>query len=123
MLGVCWSSHYADKARRRRPDGKRLRLRAKVTELFNASRGAEGSRTLRDQMRLPGSPLGASRFVALCVRPVCSLGSLDRAPIRYMARLEWISPIYWTVSSTFPRLTECGAEISPTFGQEVVGTT
>ena len=54
MLGVCRSSYYAHKSRRRRPDGERLKLRAKVTELFNASRGAAGSRTLRDQLRLSG---------------------------------------------------------------------
>jgi hypothetical protein len=46
VLGVCRSSYYAHKSRRRRPDGERLRLRAKVTELFNESRGAAGSRKL-----------------------------------------------------------------------------
>ena len=51
MLGVYRSSYYAHKARRRRADGEGLRLRAKVTDLLNGSRGAAGSRTLRDQLR------------------------------------------------------------------------
>ena len=57
--------YYAHKARRRRPDGQRVRLRAKVTELFNESRGAAGSRTLRDQLRLAGFPVGRFKVRSL----------------------------------------------------------
>ena len=65
VLGVCRSSYYAHKARRRRPDRQRVRLRAKVTELFNESRGAAGSRTLRDQLRLAGFPIGRFKVRSL----------------------------------------------------------
>ena len=43
ILEVNRSSYYAYKARRRKPDVQRVSLRAKVTELFNQSRGFAGS--------------------------------------------------------------------------------
>lgn len=58
MLEVRRSSYYAYKIRKRKSDMQRVRMRAKVTELFNESRGSAGSRTLEDQMTGEGCAIG-----------------------------------------------------------------
>lgn len=44
------STYYERKKKSQRIDGKRLRERAQVSELFHASRGSAGSRTLVRQL-------------------------------------------------------------------------
>ena len=57
-MGICRSSYYAYRLRKCRPNAQRVLLRIKVTELFNASRGSAGSRTLQERMRDLGYSIG-----------------------------------------------------------------
>lgn len=60
-LGVNRSSYYAHKQSKRKPDVQRLQLKGKVIDLFNASRGSAGSRTIQGQMNELGHEIG--RFI------------------------------------------------------------
>ncbi len=55
---IATSSYYDYKKRSRKIDVERLGLRSKVKELFRASRGAAGSRTLVSMMRERGFTIG-----------------------------------------------------------------
>jgi len=65
VLGINRSSYYAYKARKRKPDVKRVILRVKVTEWFNDSRGSAGSQTLREQMNDAGFTSGRFKVRSL----------------------------------------------------------
>lgn len=81
VLGVNRSSYYAYKKRKRKPDVKRIRLRVKVTELFNDSRGSAGSRTLKDQMNDAGFTIG--RFKVRSLMREAGLTSRQPGPNPY----------------------------------------
>ena len=73
MLSICRSSYYAAKQRRRNLDVYRMRQRAAIRELFKASRGFAGSRTLMWQMRGQGHQVGRFRVQSLMAE--CGLKS------------------------------------------------
>ena len=81
LLEVRRSSYYAYKARTRKPDVQRVNLRAKVTELFNESRGSAGSRTLKDQMNEAGFTIG--RFKVRSLMREAGLKSRQPGPSPY----------------------------------------
>ena len=81
LLEVRRSSYYAYKARKRRPDVQRVSLRARVTELFNESRGSAGSRTLKDQMNEAGFTIG--RFKVRSLMREAGLKSRQPGPSPY----------------------------------------
>ena len=80
-LAINRSSYYAYKARKRKPDVKRIRLRIKIMELFNDSRGSAGSRTLKDQMNDAGFPIG--RFKVRSLMREAGLKSRQPGPSPY----------------------------------------
>ena len=81
VLGINRSSYFAYKARKLKPDVKRVILRVKVTELFNDSRGSAGSRTLREQMNDAGFTI--DRFKVRGLMREASLKSGQPGPSPY----------------------------------------
>ena len=81
LLEVRRSSYYAYKVRKRKPDVKRVSLRAKVTELVNEARGSAGSRTLKDQMNEAGFTIG--RFKVRSLLRQAGLKSRQLGPSLY----------------------------------------
>lgn len=58
IFEVSRSSYYGYRNRKRRIDSDRIRLRIKVTEIFNISRQSAGSRTIVDKMCEEGEVIG-----------------------------------------------------------------
>ena len=123
VLGVCESNQYAQKARRRRHDGQRLRLRAKVTDFLNKSPGAAGRRTLQKQLRLAGFPIG--RFKVCSLMREAGLRSGQPGPRPYkkhgQARVDIPNLLDLQFDVPAPNRVWCG-DISYVW-QEIVGTT
>lgn len=66
-FGVCRSSYYYRCKQRGRIDRERIQLRAKVTEIHRASRGAAGARTISGALKAEGEYVGrykAGRLMA-----------------------------------------------------------
>ncbi len=58
IFGISRSSYYDHLLRKNTIDAERLRLRALVTEIYNASRQSAGSRTIVAKMREQGEKIG-----------------------------------------------------------------
>lgn len=80
-FNVSRSSYYGYRHRSRRIDPERIRLRIKVTEIFNKSRQSAGSRTIVTKMREEGEVVG--RFKVRRLMKEAGLESKQPKPAAY----------------------------------------
>jgi putative transposase len=81
VFGVSRSSYYDYRHRKREIDIERIRLRTKVTEIFNKSRGSAGTRTIVTKMCEAGEDIG--RFKVRRLMKEASLESKQPKPPAY----------------------------------------
>lgn len=87
MFEISRSSYYDYRNRKQRIDIGRIRLRIKVTEIFNRSRQSAGSRTIKIKMREAGEDIG--RFKVRRLMKEASLVSKQPKPAAYkVAKVE-----------------------------------
>jgi len=81
IFEIARSTYYDYKKRRSVIDVERLQLRSEVNALFNASRGAAGSRTLVTMLRERGTEIG--RFKVRTLMRECGLICKQPGPHKY----------------------------------------
>ena len=123
MLGIGSSSYYEYCQRNSEIDVTRTRLRIKVNELFNLSRGSAGSRTITSLMQEAGYCIGRFKVTRL----MKELGLVSKQPGSHAYKSATIErpDIPNQLNRELPYLLRIlsGVAILLTSGQEVVGIT